>query len=283
MTNRFTRKEQLHAATASSLVAVAAFLVLVVMGNTARATNLVYFEEDGGGGNPRGLYNFDTATGISTLRASVGGTQRFFSLATRPSDGTIFAIATDTNSLYTMNINTGATNFVASVVDTDFVANIAFSPNSTLYGLERNNRGLFTINQTTGLRTPIGTTSDVRAGLDFSPNGRLFGLGEEQGPSSALFQIDPATAVDTFVGNNATFVQLPEDAAFSADGSMFITDFFGAIFQVNTSTGAKTLVGTTGMGTGLLGLIPVPEPPGFWLAACGAIGVITFLRITKRR
>src|SRR5262245_47773459 len=59
------------------------------------AEQLIYIEEDGGGGNPRGLYNFDTNTGISTFRAPLADTSRFYGLAVRPPDGTVFTVSPD--------------------------------------------------------------------------------------------------------------------------------------------------------------------------------------------
>ena len=88
-----------------------AALALVFWGSQANA-ELVYFEEDGGSGNPRGLYNFDLQTNESTLRATVGGSERFFSMAMRPSDGTVFAIDADSR-LHTIDTDTGATSLVA--------------------------------------------------------------------------------------------------------------------------------------------------------------------------
>ena len=44
--------------------------------------DLVYFEENGGGGNPRGLYNFDASTGNSTLLSPSSSTRKGVMLIT---------------------------------------------------------------------------------------------------------------------------------------------------------------------------------------------------------
>jgi outer membrane protein assembly factor BamB len=231
--------------------------------------DLIFFDEDGGKSSPLGLYNFDLETGISTLRATVEGTQRFFSMTVRPSDGTVFCVDSAENDLYTIDVDTGSFTYVAPLGGDDFVANITFDPTSDiLYGLERNQRRFFEIDQITGQRTPIGTTSFTRAGLAFSPDGTLYGTTS----GGKLYQVDPATAVDTLIGGVEGL--LTEDATFTSSGQMFVCDFGGEIYTYNTSTGVRQLVGTTGMGSGLLGIIEIPEPATICLLCLGGLGLL---------
>jgi hypothetical protein len=51
-------------------------IIACLAGRARAAVELVYFAE-----SPRGLHNFDTATGLSTLRVAMTGTERFFAMA----------------------------------------------------------------------------------------------------------------------------------------------------------------------------------------------------------
>lgn len=241
---------------------------LVIAGTTAAADIIIYFDEDGGAGNPRGLYNFDPATGISTLRTTVGGSQRFFSLTQRPSTGTVYAIDPLSSQIYTMDIDTGATSFLSTTVS-DTIADIAFDPISdTLYGLGRNSSQLWEINPDTGNATLIGNAGPVRAGITFSASGIMYGLGVFNGD---LYTIDPATAGVTFIGGSGPEPGTLEDADMTP-GNIYFTDFSGNIFRSDPATGARTLLGNSGMGNGLVGMIAIPAPATglFFIGAAAA-------------
>ena len=256
-----------------------AFAIVIVAGlgnwqiQRSFASTLIYFH--GGGTHlQRGLYNFDTDTGVSTLRATVGGTaERFDAMTSRPADGVVFAVSprlsTNGTDLYTINVNNGAFTHLAELSFTsDYIVNIAFNPFSgTLYGLQRNGPGLFTIDQVTGQCTQVATKEFARAGFDFAPDGRLFGTGTN--PDNSLYQINAATGAETGFGH-ITGSDLLEDAAFTLNGEMFVTEFrSGDIFRYDTATGTRTIVGTTDPGvTGIIA-VPVPESSTLALMACG--------------
>jgi hypothetical protein len=252
------------------------------------AANLIYFEETGSASTPRGLYNFDTSTGLSTLRTAVGGTERFFSMAVRPSDNQAFALSFGTtSSLYKINLNTGAFSLVGSTQTGDMLG-LAVNPfTGQLYGL-KNQTGLYSINSTTGQATLIGSAGDVNRGLDFSPSGNLFGFSN----GGALYRVNPATGAATPVGGTGAPMPMPppagimEDAAFTAAGELYTGDFSGNIYRMDPTTGNGVLVGTTGMGTGLLGMVAdpleVPEPTTGGLLFC-AIAGLPLLRRKNRQ
>lgn len=243
---------------------------VLVAGSTASADIIIYFDEDGGAGNPRGLYNFDPATGISTLRTTVGGSQRFFSLTERPSNGTVYAIDPLSSQIYTMDIDTGATSFLSTTMN-DTIADIAFDPISdTLYGLGRNSSQLWEINPDTGSASLIGNTGPVRAGIAFSDSGTMYGLGVNTGD---LYSIDPSTAQSTLIGGSGPQPGTLEDADMTR-GNLYFTDFDGDIFHSDPATGDRTLLGNSGMGNGLVGMIAIPTP-GTGLLLIGAAAVST--------
>jgi len=221
----------------------------------ANTTDLLYFEENGGGGGVRGLYDFAPATGTSTLRSPVGGSERLFALAVQPSTGVVFGVDPARNAVFTVDPNTGVVTLVVALVGVTTVANITFDPLSgQLFGSERNTRLLYTIDLATGNVTTIGTFTQVRSGLTFAPDGTLYGTTL----NGALYRINPLNAAETLVGGGGG-PGLAEDATARTDGTLFVTDYDGDIFRIDPTTGANTLVGMTGLASGLLGIVPSPS------------------------
>ena len=232
---------------------------------TLRAANLIYFNDSDAN---RGLYNFNTLTGVATLRAPMPGTLRFFGMDVRPVDGIVFAVdLSDNSGLYRININTGAFSLVGLTGVREMVG-VAFNPfGGELFGL-RGGGGLYSLNETTGKATFIADTGIVDRGLAFSPSGELYGFTEQ----GALYRINPATAHTTAVGGSGNNVSsISEDAAFDAAGNLYGSDFGGGIYQTDPISGNGALIGLTH--TDVLGMIaaPVPEPAVLELAAVAAI------------
>jgi hypothetical protein len=259
-----------------------ALLVLSFLVNfSVIAANLVFYAPDSHDGYTFSLYNFDTATGLTTLRAPVSGYIMFFGMDQRPSDGTVFAVNAGNglpSGLYTLNINTGAYSLIGLTGVSGSMVGVAFNPlNGQLFGLRYAGGGLgelWSINQQTGAATFIGSTGSVDQGLVFSPSGQLFGFT----PNGSLYRIDSATAATTPVGGNANAFLL--DAAFDPTGTLYACDSYGGIYLIDTVTGNGRLIGSAPFqyGGGVLGLIAVPEPSA---AALGIVGV-TMLFLFRR-
>ena len=216
--------------------------------------DLVYFEENGGAAGGRGLYNFCSAVGTSSLRASVGGSERIFGLAAGPG-GVVLGVDPLSHRIYLVDLGSGTLTLLVTLVGTSTVANITFHPfTGQLYGNERNTPyRLYTIDLGSGVVTTVGTMSTVRTGLTFAPDGTLYGCAL----NGALYRIDPLTAAETLVGGGGG-PQLLEDATVRADGRIFATDFDGDLFAIDRLTGTNTLLGNSGLGTGLLAIVPEP-------------------------
>jgi hypothetical protein len=248
--------------------------LFLVLSFSASSTTLFYFSD-----SPHGFYTFDTTTGISSLREPVSGTQRFFGMDTRPTDGTVFAVNYDPvnpSGLYTININTGAYSLIGSTRVAGLVG-LAFDPvNGQLFGLRNGGEGsgLFSINQLTGTATLIGNTGSVDRGLVFSPSGQLYAFSD----SGQLYHVDPATGGTTAVGGSGNpVVTLSEDAAFDSTGTLYASDYTGLIFRTDPITGNGVKIGSTG--NDVLGLValPVPEPASVILGTT-ALTILFFLR-----
>ena len=62
----------------------------------------------------------------------------------------------------------------------------------------------------------------------------------------------------------------PPNARITPDGRLFAVDYYGNLIQIDPATGHRTLVGTTGMGTGLTAVLGIPEPAAVLLLVLGA-------------
>lgn len=234
-----------------------------------RAATLVYFADPDiayPGYPSRGLYNFDTETGISTFRTAVAGESRFFALDLRPSDATLFACSLD-GGLWTLNINTGVPTFIGSTGITEPVG-LAFNPiTGDLYGLQ-NNGGLYSVDMLTGAFSFIGSTGQANRGLSFSPSGQLYAFSNY----GDLFSLNPLTGNATAVGGNGNQVlYISEDSTFTRTGELYAADYSGNIFLTNPITGNGTKIGNTGVIRGTLGLVAIPEPCTILLLGLGGL------------
>jgi hypothetical protein len=226
---------------------------------------LIYFDENGGPAGPRGLYDFDPSTGISTLRTPVDGSQRFFGLHVRPGTDTVYALAVLPTTLYTIDINSGATTLIGPMGG-DTIADIAFDPlTGTLYGVGRNAPyTLYSIDSATGAPTALRTLNEsVRCGMVSDPSGQFYGFSI----GGVLSSFDPATGATTLIGGTSVG-SVVEDAVFASDGQIYFTLFDGRLFRADPATGLNTFLGQSNLGTGLLGLIEEPDQSAPCYANC---------------
>jgi len=259
--------------TVASMLAVVA--VLVGRAAPVNASTLVYFDSDGASPpdplRPRGLYTFDTDTGVSTFRAPVGGGEYFYAMSMRPSDNTVFTVNYLSRDLWTIDIDTGATTLIGPTGVEP--VGLAFNPiTGDLFGL-KNGGHLYSVDQTTGLFTSfIGNAYPVLFGICFSPAGQLFGFGCE----GDLYTIDPLTGSSTAVGGSGNAVSPcgAIDATFTASGDLFAGDWAGAIFQTDPVTGDGVVIAATGLGRWLFGLIALPPPDPCLRADIDGDGVV---------
>jgi len=259
--------------------ALAILLIALGFSRQSEAVVLTYFEENGGAGNPRGLYDYDTETGISTLRTTVGGVPdrplpRLFSFAVRASDGAVFAAEPQStrgnqNSLYRVDPISGELVRLGGPPGKLYLS-ITFHPltnelfANTFEQFPTGPEALVTVDQFTGqISSTIGLLAQLRLALGFSPTGELFGIvhsGSGGGIPGELYRVDPSTAGLTRVGTGITpIVNVLEDIVF-AEGSIFGLDFNGVFYETDPSTGVGTIIGETGMGQGAGGIFLLPQP-----------------------
>jgi hypothetical protein len=124
---------------------------------------------------------------------------------------------------------------------------------------------LGSVDLTTGAFHQIGPDfPDASQGLVYAPNGSLLTMGF----SGNLNSINPSTGVMTSVGpsglSDCSTLASPcasnsVNVLASFQGGTYVTDFQNRLYSVNPSTGAATLIGSTGMPA--IPFIPLSENP----------------------
>jgi hypothetical protein len=149
------------------------------------------------------------------------------------------------------------------------IADLSVQPGTnTLFGVtnpDGPNGGpgdLYTINRTTGVATLVGNTGFFFNSIAFAPNGTLYLAAENlgmMGPDATTDQLDtinPATAASlTSVATADFFGALavrPDGTIFGGNGD------HAELFTINPTTGAETLIGSTG--TNLIGDLAFQTP-----------------------
>ena len=170
------------------------------------------------------------------------------------------------------------------------IADLAVQPGTgTLFGIRGPNdqlggQGLlYTISKMNGMATLVGNTGDFFGSIAFGPDGTLYMFAADLDGGGNLIGISLKTLNPT----NANVMSVVPTADFFGafgvrpDGVLFGgTGDSGNIFTINPTTGAETLVGSTGRDfVGDIAFVTSPEPSTLTLFG---IGVLMMLRRAKR-
>lgn len=207
------------------------------------------------------LSSINPSTGVGTVIGNSGITMFDIALS---AGGGLYGVDS-VSRLYTIN----TTNATATLVGSTgvFINSLTFGPNGVLYGAGNNQ--VYTINTATGLATALSAT----IGLEISAGDMVFGPGGELYLTTAagnLLTIDPVTGGilnSVATGNNSIF-----GLAF-ANGQL-IGMSGSNVFSINTTTGALTPIGSTGIQSAVFGAAsaPVPEPATMTVFGLLAVG-----------
>lgn len=218
----------------------------------------------------RGLYEIHPATGVSHRIGTVSDNVHTPSaLAYDRATGTVYLASSGLDdSLYTLNVATGEATLVGSFGSASFTMHgLEFADaNRTLYGGDQGT--LYRLNTTTGAATPVGPSAGpgfLRLGYN-SHSDTMYAI-----YGNVLHTQDLHTGVRTPIGPLAGPTMPAALAYHTANGKMYLHDNIqDALYTVNLSTGAATLVGPTIQGENLLGLAYIPAPGPTIVLGAGA-------------
>jgi hypothetical protein len=201
-----------------------------------------------------------------------------------PAGGDIigYSVQSDGNDwLYEINLNTGAATPVGPVGFLD-VEGLCFQPGTgALFGWNDGGH-LITIDPATGAGTtvgPSGVSGQFDAGLTFDANGDLF-VSRGFTTVQLLYSVDPLTGLASLIGPTTGE---PVIALADAGGDMLwgVSQAYDGqplkFVSVSKSTGATTVIGLMGLGSGIDGGVGIDYGPDgtLWgIADNGAIFTI---------
>jgi hypothetical protein len=126
-------------------------------------------------------------------------------------------------------------------------------PATTLYAVDNTSRQLGTLNQATGVFTPIAAINPdpgagfVVTGLAFDPTSTNVYFTATDGASANLYRINLTNAALTFVGTSAGF-EFIVDIAIDRTGQLYAHEIATSqLLRLDKTTAAATVVGPTGL------------------------------------
>jgi hypothetical protein len=191
------------------------------------------------------LVSIDPATGSSTAIGPTGFA--LLNSMARDSSGTIYS--TDGVNLVKIDPTTGVGTAVQTLKPTTDVRGLTFTPTDVLFAIRNGGEAgsttdpddLVTIDVTTGVVTLIGNTGfSALQAFECSPKGTLYGWDLIRG----LVTIDPSTGAATVVNPGSGGSPDVQGLAFAPSGTLYGAG--NALYTIDVSTGALTLVGSGG-------------------------------------
>jgi len=228
------------------------------------------------GANGTVLYTTDSTNGSSVAVGPFGFSAVYGDAFS--SSGTLY-VTVNASTLATVNLSTGAATPVGVSTGLSDLMSLEFAPNGTLYAASWANNNLYTLNTTTGAATLVGSLGVPGSVMDLawdSLNSTMYGL-SSGGPSGSLvYSVNLSSGLGTLLTN------IPSDnclmgLAIDSAGTFLSTDYCQAntpLYQINTSTGALTSLGLTGISGAMGGDFQntTPEPSSLILSLAGLGG-----------
>jgi hypothetical protein len=147
------------------------------------------------------LYSINLSTGKVTDIGSLG--DYGMNALTFSSNGTLYAMSSDTSYLYTVNVNTG---YATPLFDTGYISSgdIAISSSGAMY-LTTANDDLVKINVSAETATDVGSMGVPNLfGLVIDASGNMYAAeGSNEGPAAVMYKINMATGAATEIGTIA--------------------------------------------------------------------------------
>lgn len=185
------------------------------------------------------------------------------------------------NSIYTLNLGTGAATLVGATGLTDLFGLAYDTANNTLYG-STSGGAFYSIDTTSGTPTLVGNNSNYTGGLAYNAtNDTMY---EYVAGSGTLYSIDLGTGAATLVSSGPGFIN---DGAFTWDpvsGIFWVDEWGGKVDQLNSAFTSETTVATYTDnldGIAFAGGSAIPEPGTVGFIAAG-LASLAALRRARR-
>ncbi len=231
------------------------------------------------------LIRIDPVTGAGTLVGT--GSYGNFPFGLAAFNGQLYTLNQSTDEILELNPSTGGIlQAIAIGLDVAGEGGTAFDPAGTLlFSRSSGGTGILYKTSLNGSSTVVGDLIPSMDGLDFAPNGTMYGLSQTDGQSINLYTINPATAGTTLVGpTRLPLVSVLGLAIRQSDGAFFAAAG-DSLYSVDPVTGLSTLIGATGFDS-ISGLTfleskgggggEIPEPSTWAMIAGGlALAVIS--------
>jgi uncharacterized protein DUF6923 len=257
---------------------IVVWFAVALPGNPAHAVTLYQTGSDGAS-----LFVTDSANGASTYVGDFGFASTY-ALAFDPSD-TLYAIVDGYNNgaLASVDPLTGAATLVGGATGVSNLMALVFATDGTGYAASWTTDSLYAIDTTTGAVSLIGPLGfGGIMDLAFDSSGTLYGL------SDSLYRIDTATGAGTLITALASGCLM--GMTIDPSGNFLATDYCtgDSLFQINTSDGSLTNLGSTGVSNPMAltyrGVadqgVAVPEPETGLLVVFGLLSLALRRRVS---
>lgn len=185
------------------------------------------------------LLEINVNDGSTKVIGHVGLDDDYESIAVSPVTGKMYAAGDAYDGLYEIDISTGKASLIGYMEGVGWEFGMAFSPEGILYLVDGNS--LFSVNTDTAEVKLIGSsTVGYYDALAFHQGG-LYAISS----NDVLYSINPLNGQATIIGSLGLNVLAESGLASRGDTLIGYAEYSGQLFEIDTTTGAATVLSTT--------------------------------------